>query len=65
MNFSLAETFMSNIRQNSQCLPISYVYYTKLYALQILAQRTLYKIFGLCDSSSLDYLRECFKLDVI
>jgi len=28
--------------------------------------RSLYKIFGLCDSlSSLDYLRECFKLDGI
>jgi len=27
--------------------------------------RSLYKIFGLCDSSSLSYLRECFKLDGI
>jgi len=26
-------------------------------------KRSLYKIFGLCDRSSLDYLRECFKLD--
>jgi len=30
-------------------------------------KRSLYKIFGLCDRSSLDYLRlrECFKLDGI
>ena len=27
--------------------------------------RSLYKIFGLCDRSSLDYLRECFELDRI